>query len=1154
MRQFWMSSNAVKTVAKWKRSMIALGTLAFVCPFVVAANPEAGLGHYAHTAWTPENSALRSGIRTIAQTPDGYLWLGVESGLIRFDGLRMVSWSPAPGQQLPGTPTHLAGAADGTLWIGTTGGLASLKNGRLTQYPALSGFFISNLLDDRDGNVWAAGVWGNQSRKARVCALRNGSATCYGDDGTFGSGVSSMFEDAGGVWIATGKVLWHWKPGPPIRYDEHANVSALMRGESASRFTFLSEGNLRQFAGGKIAGYSLPGAPSPLNAGCLLRDRQGALWIGTSRGVVYSYQGTPRLITHLQGLSSDPVSDIFEDREGSIWIGTDNGLDRFRQLPFASLSITEGLSSSSIRGILAARDGSVWIGTASGLDRWKDGRMRIYRVRTGPGPAGEDMGTLFEDERGRIWVQAYPGLAIFEAGRFRAVPSAPSGTITSIASDGHGGFWLQLMVNPNDYGLVHLVDGKVIEKVRWKDLGGGPGAGMVVDGDGGVWVALFSGGIVYFHAGQIRKLQLGGQNTGSRRVFNLWRGRDGALWAAGEDGLSRIANGRVETLTMANGLPCNTVHWVMEDNLSSYWFYTPCGLLRIARTELDAWCADPKRKIQPALFDSADGIRLRGMLLPWRPHVSKSPDGRIWFGNGNQVSVIDPSHIGINTLPPPVHIEQITGDDKRYPPGRGLHLPSLVRNVTIDYTALSLVAPEKVRFRYRLEGQDPDWSEVTTDRKVQYSNLPPRKYVFRVIACNNSGVWNKTGDTLEFFVEPAYYQTNWFRAFCVAAILGLLWGLYRFRVQQLEREESKFREAVETMPALAFVAQSDGYRTFVNKGWIEYTGQRLEQAAGSGWQAAIHPDDLMRVTDRWRTSMAAGEPVEYEARLRCGADGEYRWFHTRAAPLRDQRGKVVKWCGVETDIEDRKRAERLESDLAHVNRVSTLGEMTASIAHEINQPLSGIVSSGSACLRWLAADPPNLEEARQSVRRIVGAGRHAADVITRVRALTKSAAATREKLDLNETIREVLALVGDQAKRNSVRIRTRFADDLSPVSGDRVQLQQVVLNLVMNGIEAMSSSGERARELVITTRNIDADQVQVTVQDTGIGLDPNTQEKIFDSFYTTKPGGMGMGLSISRSILQAHGGRLWATAAEGGGAALNFTVPKHHEEESNSGA
>jgi signal transduction histidine kinase len=281
--------------------------------------------------------------------------------------------------------------------------------------------------------------------------------------------------------------------------------------------------------------------------------------------------------------------------------------------------------------------------------------------------------------------------------------------------------------------------------------------------------------------------------------------------------------------------------------------------------------------------------------------------------------------------------------------------------------------------------------------------------------------------------------------------------------------------------------------------------------------------------------------------------GTVKYLQAIRHPVVNDAGEVVKLVGTVIDITERKRAEQergrlyqLEADLAHINRVSMMGELTASIAHEVNQPLSGVVSNGSACLRWLAGDVPNVEEAREAAGRIVRDGKRAGEVIARIRALTKRATTPREKLDLNETIREVLAMVGDEAKKKSVITRTQFADDLSPVSGDRVQLQQVVLNLVMNATEAMSSVSDRARELLITTRNVGSDQVQVTVKDSGPGIDPNTLDKIFDPFYTTKPGGMGMGLSICRSILQAHGGRLWAAAKDGPGTTFHFTLPKCH--------
>jgi PAS domain S-box-containing protein len=305
-----------------------------------------------------------------------------------------------------------------------------------------------------------------------------------------------------------------------------------------------------------------------------------------------------------------------------------------------------------------------------------------------------------------------------------------------------------------------------------------------------------------------------------------------------------------------------------------------------------------------------------------------------------------------------------------------------------------------------------------------------------------------------------------------------------------------------------------------------------------------------------RPRIDAGESVTFETRHR-RKDGTVFPVEIRARTFQRSEGRVLLCLAL--DITERKRMEEereklreVETELAHINRVSMMGELSASIAHEVNQPLSGIVSNGSACLRWLAANVPNLDEARDAARGIVRDGKRAGEVIARIRALTKRAARLRERLDLNETIREVLAMVGDTAKREDVSIQTKFADDLFAVSGDRIQLQQVVLNLVMNAIEAMSTVRERPRELRVTTGNAE-DQVQVTVEDSGAGLDPNTMARIFEPFYTTKSTGMGMGLSISRSIVQSHGGRLWVTANDGPGTAFHFTLMRNHEEGAHAG-
>ena len=316
----------------------------------------------------------------------------------------------------------------------------------------------------------------------------------------------------------------------------------------------------------------------------------------------------------------------------------------------------------------------------------------------------------------------------------------------------------------------------------------------------------------------------------------------------------------------------------------------------------------------------------------------------------------------------------------------------------------------------------------------------------------------------------------------------------------------------------------------------------------------IHPEDLPHFVQAFDRVIRQKVDAELEYRLLL-PDGTLKYVQGIGHPVLNANGDLVEIVGTVIDITERKRSEQeraklyqLEADLAHMNRVSVMGELTASIAHEVNQPLSGVVSNASACLRWLAADTPNVEEAKETARRIVRDGKRAAEIIARIRALTKRTAEHRERLDLSETIREVLPLVGDEAKKRSVIIHTCFAETIFPVMGDRVQLQQVLLNLVMNGLEAMSTITDRPRELLITSRNADPDSAEVTIQDSGIGLDPDESARVFDAFYTTKPTGMGMGLSISRSIIHAHGGRLWATANDGPGTTFHFTLPREQEE------
>ena len=372
-------------------------------------------------------------------------------------------------------------------------------------------------------------------------------------------------------------------------------------------------------------------------------------------------------------------------------------------------------------------------------------------------------------------------------------------------------------------------------------------------------------------------------------------------------------------------------------------------------------------------------------------------------------------------------------------------------------------------------------------------------------------------------------------------------------VDERKRAEEALRESerdlkliIDTIPALAWSARPDGSAEFFNRHFRDYVGASEERLREWSWTAAVHPDDVSGLAATWQRILASGAPGEAEARLR-RHDGEYRWFLFRTNPLRDESGAIVQWFGVNTDIEDRKRAEvalrSTQAALAHLTRVMTMSELTASVAHEVNQPLSGIITNASTCLRMLGADPPNVDGARETARRTIRDGNRAAEVIERLRALFSRKEGTTEAVDLNEAAREVLALSSSGLHRNRVILRTELADDLPLVMGARVQLQQVVLNLILNASDAMVDVSDRPRELLIRTEREGGDRVRVTVRDTGVGLDPGSMDKLFDAFYTTKRDGMGIGLSVSRSIIARHRGRLWAEPNDGPGATFSFSIP-----------
>jgi PAS domain S-box-containing protein len=1087
----------------------------------------------------------------------GVLWVGTNEGVDRYDRdtdsfvhYRHRADDPTG---LPGYQTRsLSEDESGTLWVATSGGLSRLDktSGRFFTYRPNSSdpttFGNTNIraicLDTTTGLLWVS-TW---NEGVSVLDRSTGHYTQYKNDPTDPASLSSndaedIHQDrAGNLWISTLRGLNRFDPKTHtfIRYLHDPRNPASLSGDNVTityedregRFWVATNNglNLMDRSRGTFTRYlydaddSFSLSSNVINPGALYVDTSGALWIGMRSTGVDRVGEAEKFTTYrrnsggVNSLSNNVITALEIGSAGELWIGTGAGLDRFDGQSFrhylADPNDSSSLNPGPSRSIAVDSHGVVWTGTyGSGLDRLDKGHVKHFRhdPKNSDSPAIDNISTLVPDEKGGLWIGVFgKGMDYFDGRHFTHFPPDPG--------------------NP-----AGLPDVAVLP--------------LLLDEHGMLWIGTVSSGLVRFdtHNRKFSTYLMDPNRPGSQAANwteDLYF--DGAsIWVASPTGLFRFdpETGKfTHHYTEKDGLPNNTVLGVLKDAQGNLWVGTANGLSRF----------DPSTETFRN-YDMFDGLQGNGFAAHCH---AKAPDGRLFFGGGNGLSAFYPDKLVDNRTPPPVVLTEfelfnkpvkIRGKDS--PLRQSINVASSIKlryNQSVfrfQFAALNYTFPQKNRYAYKLENFDRGWQYTDATRRfATYTNLDPGDYTFRVKASNNDGVWNEQGVALHIRILPPWWGTWRFRTLCVLAFCTLVWGGHLMRVQQLRREERKLREAIESIPAMAWIAGPDGIPEFVNRRWVEYTGglplvENPERAS----KEAIHPEDFDRIVLRLEASFASGQPFEGEVRLR-RADGQYRWFLSRVVPQVDNHGRVLKWYGTSTDIEDRKNAEQLQAELAHVSRVNTMGELAASISHELNQPIAASIMNASLALHWLERDPPDLAQACQRTAQIIEMGTLASEIIDRLRSLYKKELPKREPLAVNEVIGEMVQLLRGQATRYAVSVRADLASNLPNVVSDRVQIQQVLMNLMLNGIEAMHDTGG---VLTVKSQLRENVQIEVSVNDTGPGLPPGKANQIFDAFFTTKPQGSGMGLAISKTIVESHSGRIWANGGDGRGATLYFTLP-----------
>jgi signal transduction histidine kinase/ligand-binding sensor domain-containing protein len=767
-----------------------------------------------HTAWLGRDGAP-SQITALAQTADGFLWIGSSRGLFRFDGVQFERYAVPSGVHLPSHNIYaLLATPDGALWVSfRPSGLGLLKDGRMTVFTRseeLPRSPVYLFARDHDGRIWA-GV-------DEALALHEGSRwRDIGPDWNLPPGrISALFVDREGtLWAAVHdrmsaiSTIVFLPRGSKTFRPTGAHVGYVPRIGQAKdgRLWLASDHGARPFP---VEGRATDGKDSGirLNVVELLFDREDNLWLSLdSDGIRRARppEGSGRLGVRpggvvlesfrlRDGLSGEAAGPILEDREGDIWIGTTKGLDRFRRSKLVPVSLPPGHQGLAL---LAGENGEIWAASASDTPL-----LRVRGEEVIVENAAHNVASVYRDRHRTVWWGARGGVWRQRGDRFDYLPQPGNAARQWIweifRGDDEGGLWLGF----GDVGLAYLKNGLWTRGDRPDGLLDRAPSASYEDPEGRVWLGYTENRVSALDHGRVRSYsRADGIDIGRIRVI---RGRDPRIWFGGELGLAAFRDGRFRTIRTSSGEPFGTVSGIVERADGSLWLNEINGIVHISAKEARAAADEPRHAVRYERFDFFDGLPGAGQMN-WNSSTAvEATDGRLWFATDNGLAWIDPARIPMNPAPPPVSIRSITADSRTYEPSGPLDLPPRIASLRIDYTALSLPIPERVRFRYRLEGLEDEWRDAGPRRAAFYTNPGPGSYRFRVAASNNDGVWNETGAAVRFSIAPAFYQTTWFLLLCVAAAACLAWAGYQWRVRQVTAGlDMKFGERLSERTRIA---------------------------------------------------------------------------------------------------------------------------------------------------------------------------------------------------------------------------------------------------------------------------------------------------------------------------------------------------------------
>ena len=1129
-------------------------------------DPTEALRIYAHDIWQVENGLPQDAIQTIAQTKDGYLWLGTEEGLVRFDGARFTVFNRKNTPELKDHYVRVLFAdPDGALWIGTrSGGLTRLRDGKFRSFGVQDGLgqgVITAIARDGRGNLWVG-------TNAGLSQLRGERFVAYGDGShRFTSSVTALLVDRRGeVWVGTeesgvlqtgdGGERWY-----TVKQGLSSNrILAIFEDRAGSVWVGTDGGGLDQIREDKITVF---GKAQGLQNSSVVSIGEGAgaqLWAGTDGGGLARLEnGKFTAYTMEQGLSNDVVLCLYKDREDNLWIGTDGGgLNRLKRRKFLTYTVNDGLSHNQATSIYQSRDGSVWIGTAGGgLNRLKDGKFTTYTTKDGL--SSNLVRALLEDDQGNLWIGTDgAGLNVLRNGRFTTYShknGLSNDVVLSLAQDRNGDIWIGTAE-----GLCRMSRGSQHPAAVAGGWEHSVIMSLLASRDGSVWISAIDRGVARLRNGELRRFTAG---LPEEFVTSMYEDSDGTIWlGTNGGGLARFRDGRFSVATIKQGLFDDTIFQVLEDNQGNLWMSSNRGVFRVNKGQLNNLADAKTNSVDSFHYGKADGMKSAECTGNNQPAGWKTRDGRLWFPTIKGVAIVDPRHLSSNTKPPPVVLEEFIADKKVIPPGTDIALPAGTAQVEFQFAGLSFVAPERVRYKYMLEGFDSGWIDAGARRTAYYTNLSPKHYRFRVIACNNNGVWNEEGVAAAFRIQPHFYQTAYFYTGCGLFVALATVLLYRSRIagikanqrrlavlveartKELRATESRFRILFDDTPLPLFLYDLATLQYIeVNDATVARYGYTREEFLRMKVTDIRPPEDVPRLLE--------------QIRLPAGQDGRLSRHCLKNGSTIDVEitSRRIDWNGrtavlvAALDVTERKRVELELTRAKEMAEASSLakGTFLANMSHEIRTPMNGILGMTELLFGTAIG-----REQHEYLEMLKGCADALLTIINDILDFSKIEAGkldlNNEEFGLRESLDAAMKALLVSAHQKGLLLTWEILPDVpDDVIGDPIRLRQVVSNLVGNAVK-FTERGEVCLKVRKETEQDGQVVVQFSVRDTGIGVASEKHALIFESFAqadtstTRKFGGTGLGLAISQRLTKLMGGTIWLESTVGEGSTFYFTV------------